>query len=608
MAVQITGRLTVASDERQSFEGCRVEATLDEKSPSGRRSPTAYCDAAGTFAVLFSDLDEIPGETVQLVALSPAGRQIGARELAVADLGDDVTIEVEPFEPAPFEPAPPDEAQATPEHAAVKGMFEADASFQRTLTENLKLLRVESGAVADRVERAFAAFSSSALSAEGLDARHYVAPDTEPGEVLQKVILDGAQALASTDNKRTMTLRKSGLAGLMTEADGEGGGVVGQLDLKDLIQFINKKSRGPVTIEPAYTRCRAEMEAEAILAVVEKKPVDGNGNGVALGEGPAPAVPEVDQLVKESVNLQMHSATSPEARLDYGSMPVIPNAADTDKAQKGILQTFELRPGASDVTAYHDFHTLQIAFQHVWTRIFDEQLTSLGRDLYREYVKLKDFSGETGPDLTISTADDLRRLMAEVKKLSQIVQDDIPPELTGTGGSSNKETRGSDDLKRDIKKGMEVTTGVLTGGLTWILDLAIKEFSKAGNKPVIRWEDFPGPWGNRQDKIYLTVDNNVVPAGHVEIVLKTDFGSHRKIIEFEPLDQQTHQIVHGPRISTAGDGSLSTMALTTAQIAAGVLEFASQETDAYDLGRYVLADLPSRLKDGTRVTFYWRDS
>jgi hypothetical protein len=74
------------------------------------------------------------------------------------------------------------------------------------------------------------------------------------------------------------------------------------------------------------------------------------------------------------------------------------------------------------------------------------------------------------------------------------------------------------------------------------------------------------------------------------------------------LDQRTNKLVHGPRISTAGDGSLSTMALTTTQIAnGGVLEFASEESTSYDLGRYVLADLPARLKDGRRVTFYWRD-
>ena len=54
--------------------------------------------------------------------------------------------------------------------------------------------------------------------------------------------------------------------------------------------------------------------------------------------------------------------------------------------------TFFAGKVTTDVPSYHDFHTLQIAFQHVWTEIFDGQLTSLGRDLYGEYVKLKDFS------------------------------------------------------------------------------------------------------------------------------------------------------------------------------------------------------------------------
>jgi hypothetical protein len=605
MAIQILGRLVVASDEQPSFEGCRIEAMLDEGPLRGARAPSAFSDEAGRFIMVFADHDELGDGSVRLVALSPTGRRIGARELMAADLGDDITIEVDRFDAAPHdEPA----ATKTPEHALVTGMFETDAAFRRALTENLKPLRIESDAVAKRIKTAFDKFHSTPLSADALATRHYVEPHADPGEVLEKVITDGAQALGSADTKRTMILRKStGLEGLIK--DGDVGGGLGQVGLGELIQFINKKSRGSITTEPVYTQCRAEMEADAILAAVEQAPVKGNGAAVANALNAPSDNREPAQLVTDSVNLQMHSATSPEARLDYGSMPAIPNAADADKAQKGILQTFELRPGASDVTAYHDFHTLQIAFQHVWTRIFDEQLKSLGHDLYREYVKLKDFSGSTSPDLTISTADDLRRLMTEVKKLSQIVQDDIPDGLSGSGGAPNKGTKGSDDLRHDIKTGIEVVGGIVSGGLSFVLDLAIKEFAKAGDKPIIRWEDFPGPWPPRGDKIYLTVANNVVPNGHVEVVLKTDVGSHRKLIEFEPLDTQTNHIVHGPRISTAGDGSLSTMALTTTQIAnGGVLEFASEESISYDLGRFVLADLPARLKDGTRVTFYWRDN
>src|SRR5205085_9739148 len=95
-----------------------------------------------------------------------------------------------------------------------------------------------------------------------------------------------------------------------------------------------------------------------------------------------------------------------------------------------------------------------------WTRIFDGQLESLGRDLYREYVKLKDFSGSGDPDLRVSTVDDLRRLMDEVKKLSRIVQEDIPDDLRRNGGDpTTSGTEGSDDLNRGVKAGVAVLTG-----------------------------------------------------------------------------------------------------------------------------------------------------
>ena len=39
-----------------------------------------------------------------------------------------------------------------------------------------------------------------------------------------------------------------------------------------------------------------------------------------------------------------------------------------------------------------------------------------------------------------------------------------------------------------------------------------------------------------------------------------------------------------------------------------VFEFDSQETQAYNLGRYVLSGLSERLRDRSRVTFYWKDN
>jgi hypothetical protein len=358
--------------------------------------------------------------------------------------------------------------------------------------------------------------------------------------------------------------------------------------------------------EPAYTACKAELEAERIVAAVETPPADRNGDGNGGGPDGFPDR-EADQLVKDAVNLQMRSATAPETRLEYGAMPAIPNTAGKDEAQRTILQTFELRPGASDVTSYHDFHTVQIAFPHVWSRIFDGELEALGRDLYREYVKLKDFSGSTAPDLSVGTVGDLRRLMDEVKKLSQIVEQDIPSDLRGAGGvPASDGARGADDLNTAVKAGV----GVLTGGVSWLLEWALKEFSNLNRKPIIRWEEFPGPWPPRRERIHVSYD--AAPADRVEIVLKTDPGSHIKILEFEPWDPASRSFVHGTpdmRISNAGHVDWVKMTLRESQLDAGVLEYASEETSAADTpGRYVLGDLGKMLADGTRVVFHWTDS
>ena len=600
MPMEVTGKLAPREPgEQPSFEGCRIEVLFGRRPSRRRETISAFSDAEGRFTFVSPDGPELPPETVRFVVLSPEGRVIGDAEVATADLEDAVSIEV--AAPVPDGPAPVAQPEVPP-RTAVDAAFRDDAAFRHALTQNLKPLQAEAKAVAARVDVAFAAFTPTPLSAEELAARHFVDPGADPGETLDKVITEGLDERRSADTTRTLTLRSSTeLTGLTTD---------GHVDLLELLGFVDGKSgSGSLVTEPVYTACKAELEAETIVAAVEKPAAGGGGNGAGGGTDGSAGDRDATQLVKDAVNLQMHSATAPETRLEYGAMPAIPNTADKDEAQRTILQTFELRPGASDVTSYHDFHTVQIAFPHVWSRIFDGELEALGRDLYREYVKLKDFSGSTTPDLRVGTVGDLRRLIDEVKKLSQTVEVDIPSDLRGGSGAPPLDggaSKGTDDLNTAVKAGV----GIITGGLSWVLEWAIEEFSNINKKPIIRWEEFPGPWGNRRDRIHVSYD--VAPADRVEIVLKTDAGSRIKILEFEPWDPASRTFVHGTpdmRISNAGHVDWVKMTLRESQLDAGVLEFASEESSAADIrGRYVLGDLGSALADGTRVVFHWTDS
>lgn len=500
------------------------------------------------------------------------------------------------------EATPADTATAS-DRLAVDSVFEADAALRRGLTENLKPLRAQSEAIADRVDRAFADFRPNRLSSDELERRNFLDRGADVGEALDKVVLDGVERRRSSETEHAITFRdRAKLADEISDAPGSSGGVV---ELDSLLHFVERKSRGSSVVSPrTRPTYKAELEADEIVAAVEGMAEYGGATAEASSNGASSASREADQLVRDSVNRQMKSAVPPEAKLEYGSMPSIPNTAGKDETQSQILETFQLRPGASDVTAYHDFHTLQIAFPHVWTRIFDGELETLGRDLYREYVKLKDFSGSTAADPPMTSLADLRRLIDEIRSLSRFVEEDIPVAIRGGDDPAAPGTKSSDDLGDAARVGVAIATGGASELFAW----ALAEFSKIGQKPIITWEEFPGPWAPRHDKVHVSFTPGAAPPGMVDIVLKTDPGSHLKIIEYEPYDPQAKKFVHGPSISNWGQVQSVSMLVEASKMASGVLEFASQETPTYSLGRYVLADLGRKLPDRSRVTFHWKDN
>jgi hypothetical protein len=312
------------------------------------------------------------------------------------------------------------------------------------------------------------------------------------------------------------------------------------------------------------------------------------------------------RFVKDAVIGQMAYAGPPEAQVRFSQ---IPNGADADKVQKSIVQTFELRPGASDVTSYHDFNTLQIAFAHVWTEIFDGELDSVGRQLYREYVKLKDYTGSSAPDFQVGTAADLRRLIDEVKKLSQFVDEDLPLGLRPPG-TDPRNNGGSTLTPEDGARGVGA---VLTGGASLFIEWAFNEIVKAGNTPVVaKWSDFPLKLNEGRGNIIelLAPEQNAMQRGTVEIVLETDANSFKKQISFQQWDQATERPVYTADLQNfgGGHGPRDSLVLNTVQVQDGTLKFISEDeiVNQLLLGRYVLGDLTDVLKDRTRVTFRWK--
>ncbi len=502
------------------------------------------------------------------------------------------------------EDPPPDTEPGveTPRVESVDALFRNDAAVRQAITKNLKSRRGGSEAIAARITSAWK-FNPKLPAPEDVTKPNYVAPGADASEVQHAVVLKGVDALRSATTRRGMSFRQS--AGVSE----------GTVELGSLVALINEKTNGStLATEPTYTACRADLEAETILEAVE------SGSGKPQGDDPeeagdaSPGAGETSQFVNAAVDRQMTSATSPETRLVYGSIPTIPNGADRDKVQSSLLQTFQLRPGASDVTSYHDFNTLQIAFEHVWTRIFDGQLESLGQELYREYVKLKDFSGSGQPDLVVGSYGDLRRLIEEVRKLSQIVQEDLPRDLRGDG-SQEQQSDPVDKVLDDVGRG---GLAVATGGLSELARWLLRELSSAGQKPILNWSQIDSrgfPLPNGFGRIIASFTNNA-PSGYVQMRLETG-RSNVKIMEFQPWSASqgkflNHMNGNDPRnyVSNAGYPDPHTTGWITVPanaVGSGAIEFASEQSPGFNLGRYVLAGLEEKLLDGWQVNFMWSD-
>ncbi len=645
MELRVSGKLKTATAKQPSFNGFRIEALFDrkpvltpsppptsgpltaevieiddvsashietglERAPHGiaptssmsnsAESPISFrvstlSDDAGNFTMVFPNPHGIATETVKLRVSLPAGRLIRDMDVMTSDLGKFITIEVETPDDGSLREAPP--KVNTPQSVAVNALFTTDAALRRAITDNLKSLRGESEAVAARVETAWK-FRPSRLSAEELARRHYVAPGSDPGAVLETVIMGGVEALRSAKTERALTLRNSAELRKLIKSNREpGDSLQGVVELDQLIEFIQRRGAGPIQgADLTSTPYRAEAEAEAILDAVGNGDRGGDDDLAVHRQALSFDARETEEFVKSTVNKQMMPATAPESQVSYAKLP---NSADEDAAQKIILERFELRKGPADVPSYHDFQTLQIAFEHVWTEIFDGQLASLGRELYAEYVNLKDFTGSSAPDPTISTLADLKRLIEEVKSLTNFTAMSMPGNANG-GASTSPQAQ-----PITPKEWTEVTKLLFPDPVSGaILDWFRNLFA---GKQTITWNSFPLPMRGETINVYF--EEQAVAEGEVEIVVGPLDKEPWKMIHFREFDgsgnlQSEFQVSNDARDKDIYHGSLP---LYTGQLRYGLLEFHGETDSVVRAHRsyYVLAGLSEKIKDRMRISFIW---
>lgn len=509
-----------------------------------------------------------------------------------------------------------------PIDTAVDAFFKNDERVRAAMSRNLKERGAATLEVAGRAKAAFENFSPSKYSPEERAQRNFVPVDESPALTTRAVVDKGVAAIRASAPQRAMKIHLGGGLDKMIEKD-RGGGSMGQVALGDLVGYVEAKIRSsPLNAPsgPAFTDCRAELEAQRRLDEVLD---DNKDEDSELDTTPSSTETNgtkelrASELVSQQVQTQMKTATSPEGKLLFA----VPSRSDPRQTDKAI-ETFELRAGPADVTSYHDFNNLQIAFEHVWEEFFDGRLAKLGQNLYHEYVKLQELVGVTPEGRSIDTIDDLKNLMAEIRELAKLTNDVTPAPLQHKGESGSTNSGGdTTDAVVDIVQTVLDPAGVITDAIGdetvsailnpagAIID-AIADLIKG--TPEIRWSSFPGPLPGNGDLISVQIQENVAPVGVVEIELQTGPNTRGwKAIAFMEFDENlkvksAFNISNDPNDANVWDRtSYSLLPLYTPQVTNTMLESHHEGMFGVHTRCFILAALAEKLEDRSRVTFTW---
>ncbi|MCU0543881.1 MAG: hypothetical protein MUE44_17160 [Oscillatoriaceae cyanobacterium Prado104] len=332
--------------------------------------------------------------------------------------------------------------------ANLDASFKFEQGVQATLRKHLQERLKPALDAKKKADEAFQTFTLSKVSPEVRASATYLKPGEKILDKLVNLFDNGLINLPSLDRtaKRKLVLH-------LTEGQLEewgltvsNGTVSGEVSLSEVVEYIRDITGGG-TLEytrPVIENCLKAKKAERLFEeALAKCRADSNGESEEPEpDTETPGIPELttSSLLREQITRQMKHTTPPEEELKYGV------------ERDGEIIATITKPSPADVTAFHDFHELQIAFEHVWTEIFDKELEALGKAAYEEMVKLEDWvmKDESGnpivddfgrPISRIAGVQDMQQMYAEYQAFNAryMASDSVPEDLTRVFGVTNQD-------------------------------------------------------------------------------------------------------------------------------------------------------------------------
>jgi len=181
-------------------------------------------------------------------------------------------------------------------------------------------------------------------------------------------------------------------------------------DVRGVRELIRTDPTLPMRREPSA----AELAAARLLGLeppASTPPAGGASTGGASGTSTSSSTEsELSEAeVKALAGRVVTTLTSPEEDV---LVRLEPRATRSEVATS--LGTLALPPSPADTVAFHDFNTLQIAFDHVWQEVIDDGIINLAEHVFYEIVER---GGDPGKDAEALAADPLGVLTEEGRRV-----------------------------------------------------------------------------------------------------------------------------------------------------------------------------------------------
>ncbi len=276
---------------------------------------------------------------------------------------------------------------------------ELDRELGRMFAEDLGARRELQQRAREKMGPFFAALSSVPHRGSG-PSRRYVAPTASVAEA-------NRTAMRSAIEGRINKVSQSGRLGLtdaqLDQLRDSTGNIRHDVTPETLESLFRPKGLTPLVslahLDLTWLCGRLHRDVDDCIAALgtdgagtgtdstpQPEPSD-NGNGEPVPDGPSPEPSPGDGSLDAAdipplLNTLVANMSSPE---DIHTLGISDRPGLKEVEQS--VQAFSLHSGPADVPAFHDFHHVRLAFESIWTELFDGEVEGLGEQLYESLVE-----------------------------------------------------------------------------------------------------------------------------------------------------------------------------------------------------------------------------